>query len=259
MLGLDEFINSYGVAATVGAALSLAAGGFAKGVVGFALPLIGLSLMASILPFEVALALLILPTFGSNIVQSLRNGPAAALASLKRFWRLNLVLVITIALAAQLVVALPDTFFYGVLGFTITLFGISQIVGWRPSPPRSHIRPIEICVGLVAGFFGGISGVWGPPIIMYLIALEVPKVEMVRTQSLAFMLGSIVLTSAHLKSGVLNAVTFPASAWMIVPTMLAMLAGYRVQDMLDQERFRKATLLVLVVSGLNLLRRAFIA
>ena len=55
-----------------------------------------------------------------------------------------------------------------------------------------------------------------------------------RAQSLSFLLGSVVLLLAHLRSGVLNAVTLPASAWMVVPTMLAMFAGYRVHDRLDR-------------------------
>jgi uncharacterized protein len=38
--------------------------------------------------------------------------------------------------------------------------------------------------------------------------------------------------------------------------MSGMLAGYMVQDRLDQVRFRQATLIVLVLTGLNLLRRA---
>ena len=43
---------------------------------------------------------------------------------------------------------------------------------------------------------------------------------------------------------------------MVVPTMLAMFAGYQVHDRLDAVWFRKLTLVVLVVSGLNLVRRA---
>ena len=41
--------------------------------------------------------------------------------------------------------------------------------------------------------------------------------------------------------------------------MAAMFAGYLVQDRLDQERFRKVTLAVPIIAGLNLLRRAFAA
>lgn len=256
MLGLDGFITAYGVAALVGAAAALAAGGFAKGVVGFALPLIGLSLAGAFVSYQVAVALLILPMLVSNLAQALRQGIGPAIESLRRFWLLNLVLVVMIALAAQLVVALPDRFLFGLLGVTITAFGASQLAGWRLRFPAHHRAAVEVAVGVVGGFFGGLSGIWGPPIVMYLIANDLPKIELVRAQSLSFLLGSIVLTLAHLRSGVLDAITLPASAWMVVPTMLAMFAGYQVHDRLDAVWFRKLTLVVLVVSGLNLVRRA---
>lgn len=257
MAGLQAFLEAFGGLAFFGACLSMAAGGFTKGVVGFALPLIALSAMGSFLPYETALALLILPTFASNALQALRNGLGAALASLRRFWRLNLVLSITIAFAAQLVVALPEAFFFALLGVTITAFGLSQSFGWQPRLPDHHVERVETVVALVAGFFGGVSGVWGPPVVIYLLSRHVPKVEMIRAQALSFMLGSVALTLAHSQSGVLNAVTLPASAWLILPTMGAMFLGYRVQDRLDQALFRKITLWVLVLAGLNLLRRAF--
>jgi uncharacterized protein len=256
MLGMDGFIASYGWAAAVGAAGAMAAGGFAKGVVGFALPLIGVSLAGAFVPFQVAVALLIFPMLVSNLFQTLRQGIAPAVETLRRFWLLNLVVVVMIALAAQLVVALPDRFLFGLIGVTVSAFGASQLAGWRPRFPHRHRVAVEVGVGVVAGFFGGLSGIWGPPIIMYLIATDLPKVELVRAQSLSFLLGSLVLLLAHLRSGVLNPVTLPASAWMVLPTMVAMFVGYRVHDRLDQRRFQKLTLVVLVVSGLNLVRRA---
>jgi uncharacterized protein len=259
MLGLEGFLDVFGAGAFAAAALCLAAGGFAKGVVGFALPLIALSLMGSFLPYEAAVALLIVPTLVSNLAQSLRNGAGAAWASLAEFWRLIAVMMVTIALAAQLVVILPDRVLFGVLGASITAFGLSQLAGWQARFPAHRRAAVETGVALVAGFFGGISGVWGPPIVMYLLSARVPKVEMVRVQSLCFLFGSLVLLGAHLKSGVLDAVTAPASAWLVLPTMAAMVLGYRVQDRLDQALFRKATLWVLVVAGLNLLRRAAVS
>ena len=256
MPGLEGFVAAYGMAGALGAALALAAGGFAKGVVGFALPLIALSVAGSFLRYEVAVALLIVPMLVSNLFQALRSGLGPAWASLRRFWWLNLVLVTGIALAAQLVVVLPDRLLFGILGAAVCLFGASQLAGWRPRLPQGHRLAIETGVAAVAGFFGGLSGIWGPPLIMYLLALGLPKTEMVRVQSLSFLLGSLVLLVAHLHSGVLNAVTLPASCWLVLPTMAAMFLGYRVHDRLDQARFLKATLAVLVLTGLNLLRRA---
>jgi hypothetical protein len=92
---------------------------------------------------------------------------------------------------------------------------------------------------------------------MYLLAADTPKVEMVRVQSLSFLFGAIVLLGAHLRSGVLNEVTLPLSTWLVLPTAAAMFLGYGVQDRLDQALFRRITLFVLIVSGLNLVRRAF--
>jgi uncharacterized membrane protein YfcA len=259
MLGADGFVADYGGLAAAGAVGAMAAGGFAKGVVGFALPLIALSLAGSFVPYEVAVALLVLPTLVSNVFQALRNGVGPARDSLLKFWRLNLILMVTIALSAQLVVALPDQVLFATLGLAITAFAASQLAGWRPRFSMRHRHLVETAVALVGGFFGGLSGIWGPPLVMYLLAAGLPKAEMVRVQSLSFLLGSLVLLAAHLRTGVLNAVTLPASAWLVLPTMGAMFLGYRVHDRLDQELFRRVTLAVLVLTGLNLLRRAFTA
>ncbi len=258
MLGVESFVAAFGMPALVGAGAALALGGFGKGVVGFALPMIALSTMGSFLPLEVALALLIVPTLVANLFQALRNGVGEALGSLRKFWRMNLVLAPTIALSAQLVVALSDRAMFLILGVAITLFGVSQLLGWRPSFPPRHRNAAEYAAGLVAGFFGGISGIWGPPLVLYLLAAGAQRVEMVRVQSLGFLVGSVVLVAAHLRSGVLNPTTLPVSAWLVLPTMAAMTLGYRVQDRLDQELFRRVTLGVLIVAGLNLLRRALV-
>jgi uncharacterized protein len=253
---LDGFLAAFGPLAAFGAVAALAAGGFAKGVVGFALPLIALSALGSFLPFEVALGLLIVPTLVSNAFQASRNGLAAAWESVVDHWLLLAILVVMIALCAQLVVVLPDWALFGMLGGFVTLFGASQLAGWRPRLRPERRRVWEMAAGLVGGFFGGISAIFGPPVVMYLLAAEVQKVEMVRVQALCFLAGSLVLVGAHFASGVLNAVTAPMSAALVIPTLAAMFVGYMVQDRLDQELFRRITLVVLVVAGLNLVRRA---
>ncbi|MHA1129096.1 MAG: TSUP family transporter, partial [Alphaproteobacteria bacterium] len=116
-------------------------------------------------------------------------------------------------------------------------------------------QKVQAPIGLVAGFFGGLSGVWGPPILLYLLSQKTPKTEMIRIQGISFLVGAIVLTGAHLQSGLLNETTTPLSAWMIIPAAAGMAIGFKVQDRMDQAKFRKATLIVLLFAGLNLLRR----
>ncbi|KZZ25724.1 hypothetical protein A3753_32020 [Sulfitobacter sp. HI0082] len=62
--------------------------------------------------------------------------------------------------------------------------------------------------------------------------------------------------AAHIGSGVLNAQTWPFSALLILPVMLGVWLGSKVMDRVDPVLFRKMTLLVLMVAGLNLIRRA---
>lgn len=253
---MEAFIASFGIAGLVASAGAMATGGFAKGVVGFALPLVALSVMASFLPAKTAVALMILPIFVSNLSQALRNGVAAARDSLLRYWRLNLVFVVAIALSAQLVALMSDRMMFGLLGVTITGFGASQLLGWRLRFDARFNRTAEILAGIASGIFGGLAGIWGPPLIMYLLAADTPKVEMIRVQSITFLIGAVALFVAHLNSGIMNAMMVPVSGALVIPTMAGMFLGYRVQDRLDAVMFRHVTLVVLVLSGLNLLRRA---
>ena len=76
-----------------------------------------------------------------------------------------------------------------------------------------------------------------------------------RVQGVVFLMGAVVLTFAHLGSGVLNAQTLPLSAVLVVPGVVGMIVGLRVHDRLDVAQFRRWTLVLLVFSGLNLVRR----
>lgn len=74
-----------------------------------------------------------------------------------------------------------------------------------------------------------------------------------------FGLGSVMLALGHLRSGVMNAETIPLSMAMVVPVIAGLGLGFAVHDRLDQKRFRQLTLLLLIVAGLNLIRRGLVA
>ncbi|TYO88594.1 sulfite exporter TauE/SafE family protein [Oceanicella actignis] len=253
---LEQLCTQFGAAAVAAAFAVMFLGGFTKGAVGFALPMIAISGVGSALSAQLAIAAVIAPSVAANLWQTFRQGLRPALSSMRRFWVLNATMFATIAASAQLVTMLSDRALYMILGCGVTAFGAVQLAGWRPPRPRGRSAALEAAVGLVAGFFGGLSGVWGPPILMYLVALELPKAEMVRAQGVAFLLGSLILAAAHLRSGLLAGTGGALSLWMVLPAAAGMAAGLAAHDRLDQRRFRQATLAVLTLAGLNLLRRA---
>ncbi len=252
---MEFMIQSYGVGLVAAAFAVLALAGFVKGAVGFALPMIAISGVGSFMSAEAALAALLLPGLITNILQAFRNGAASAWGTLRDHWRLNLVLFVLIGLVAQVVVKMSDALFFTLLGAGLGAVGVLQLLGWRPRIRPRHYARAEWITGTLAGIFGGLAGVWGPPILFYLLARDTPRVEMVRAQGISFLIGSVILVAGHVVSGVLNAQTWSFSALLVIPAMLGMLAGRVVQDRLDQALFRKLTLAVLVLAALNLLRR----
>ncbi len=255
---MDGMIGGLSLEAFALACAVMLVAGFVKGAIGFAMPLILIAVLPSFMPAPVALAALILPVLTTNLHQSLRQGLAPALDSGRKFWRIILMTMVGILITAPFVVHLPQQAMFLLLGSAVLVFSLLQMSGWTPDIPQRWRGPVELATGFIGGLYGGISGVWGPPSIVYLLAVKVPKTEMVRVMSVIFTMGAVVLTLAHLRSGVLNATTAVLSAAMLVPAWAGMALGYRAHDRMDQSKFRYWTLILLVLSALNLLRRGFL-
>ena len=232
--------------------------GLIKGMTGFAMPMILVSGLGSFLAPELAIAGMILPTLVTNLWQALRQGPAAALQSARNHWIFLVVSLFTIAFAAQLVTRISSEVLFLILGVTVAAFASLQLAGWHPRINVGNRRTAEIGGGLFAGTMGGLAGVWGPPTVLYLTALDTPKTEHVRIQGVVYGTGSIVLALAHFRSGLLSGPGLDLSALLILPAVIGLLVGFAVQDRMDQDRFRWIVLVVLIVGGLNLVRRALL-
>lgn len=229
--------------------------GLVKGLVGFAMPMVLISGLGSVVAPDLALAWLILPTLVTNLWQALRQGVGAALGSLWNFRLFLIAGLFALGLSSQLVRVLPGPVFLLILGVPMTFYAAATLSGYPLRLPRRPGRPLEAAMGAVAGAFGGLSGVWGPPTVALLVAMDTDKREQMRVQGVIYGMGAVALTGAHLASGVLDARTAPVSALLIVPAMLGLWVGFRLHDRIDQQGFRKLTLVVLLIAGLNLVRR----
>lgn len=238
-------------------ALALCVGliaGMVKGLVGFAMPMVMISGFSMFLPPEIALAGLILPTLVTNVMQALRQGPREALQSMRRLRVFLGVGAVVLICSAQLVRVLSADVMFLIIGGSVTVFVVMQLAGWAPKVPEKT-TVIEASVGAFAGFIGGLSGVWGPPTVAYLTAINTPKAEQMRVQGVIYGLGAVVLFFAHIKSGIVSVQTLPFSAVLIVPAVLGMMMGQRLQDRIEQAAFKQLTLIVLLIGGLNLIRK----
>ena len=229
--------------------------GVIKGTVGFAMPTILISGLSSLISPELALAGLIIPTLLTNGWQALRQGFGAAWQSVVAFRRFLFFGLIAMGLSAQMVPYIPSNILLLLIGFPIVIFSAIQFLGWGFTLKQGEKLFVEPMIGAFAGFIGGMSGIWGPPTVAYLNALDTPKRESVRIQGVIYGLGAIALFGAHLGSGVVRAETLPFALALVPAALLGMWFGLMIHDRIDQSAFRKATQVVLVAAGLNLIRR----
>ncbi len=230
-------------------------GGFVKGAVGFGMPLVMIAGMGILIEPQLVVAGIVVPIVLTNIMQVARAGLGPARDAVKEHWRFISVACLMILVSAQFLRAIPSDVMFIVLGIPVVILCAVQLAGWRPQLGPRMRRPFEWVAGFLAGVLGGLSGTWGPPTVLYLLALDTPRVKQMAVQGVIFGLGSVMLFFGHLGSGILNWQTLPFSLALVVPAIAGMWVGFRLGDKFDQDRFRRVTLLVLIVAGANLIRR----
>ncbi len=233
---------------------AFAIGGTIKGMLGFGLPLVTMSLLSVFLDVPTAVALNALPVLVSNLFQANRGGLMAG--TVRRFWPLLITLAVGTWAGAMLIVVLDPRWLLGVLGVIVVSFcAISQYRPEMTLPQRAE-RPVGAAVGLVAGVMGGVSTIPGPPLIMYVTALRLDKEAFVAALGTFFLMSGIFFTLFFVERGVLDTTTAPWSLACVPPALAGMGLGRQLGRRIEQERFRRIVLIVLFVLGLNLLRRA---
>ena len=228
--------------------------GIVKGAFGFAMPLIMVSLIGTIMEPKLALASIIIPIVFSNIYQSLRTGAFQAILVLRDYYRYIAVTCLFIFLAAQIVPFVSTKAFYFILGIPVIVLSLIQILGIEVKIKHANRKVYEWIVGSVSGLLGGLAGTWGPTTVLYLLAIDTPKNKQSIVQGVIYGMGALMLMAGHITSGILNSETVLLSIFLLLPAIIGMWIGFKIQDSLSQEHFQKITLVILLIAGIKLIR-----
>jgi len=222
--------------------------GFVKGVVGFAMPLIMFSGFLVFLPQEKAIALIILPAFMSNIFQAY----GLSVLETRKFFFNYLVLIIVlfsmVYIVSQFFLIVTEKFIHLTLAILIFVFLYFQLTGIR-----FHIlkrsKVFQVIFGVISGFFGGISGQWGPPLVIYFLSQNLSMKQIICYQGLTYSIASLALIGGHINSGVLSIELVLISIPFILISSLGQYAGTVFRELQSTNKFRKFTLLTLFLFG----------
>ena len=232
-------------------ALALFAGGAVKGLVGIGIPLVSLSLLSLFLPLADAVILLPVPIIVANVWQSIVT--PHFVSAIRRFWPLVLAMLIGTVAGAHVLTALDAASLNLLVGTLVVLFTLSSIMNPELRLPVRFERGVGVVAGAVGGFMGGISALFGPPIILYLTSLRLDRESFVGVISSIYLCSAVGLVIVFGSVGVMSQAQFVESAVASVPLMLGVWAGQRFRGGIREAVFRKLLLVVVLGVGVRLI------
>ena len=238
----------------IAAIAALLAGGVAKGILGVGLPMIALPLLYTSVPIREAIALMYGPVLVMNVWQTFQGG--YFMVALKKFWPMMVAVIIGTWLGAKTLVGIDSHLLQIVVGTTVIVFSLVNLLQPKLAIPERHALWISIIVGVIGGFFGGLTLFIGPTVIMFLVALRTPKDEFIGTVGLVYLLGIIPTGITYVAEGVLRAEHIVPTLVACIPVFVGMLAGQWIRSRVNEVTFRKVLLIAMVVIGLNMVRQA---
>lgn len=224
--------------------------GFVKGVVGLGLPTIAMGLLSlAVAPAEAA-ALLIVPSFITNLWQ-LAAGPHVG-PLLRRLWPMLVSVVLGTLVSAGVIQGENAGLASAGIGAALVVYAALGL-----SAVRFHVAPstepwLGPFVGLTTGLVTGMTGVFVIPAVPYLAALGFAKDQLIQSLGLSFTVSTVALTLALVGGGSFGSGVATASLLALVPALAGMALGSWVRSRISEAVFRRYFYLGLLGLGLYL-------
>lgn len=234
--------------------LTIFGAGIVKGAIGFGFPLLAIPLVSTLWEPRHAVLLVSLASLVNNVGVAARGG-----GSRQMFRRLLPVLAgMTVGTAggALLLASVPSSVLAMVVGSAALVFTSIALLKPDLAVPPHLERYLALPMGLLGGLLGGSTGIAGPFVVSYTHALKLGKREFVYFLTWLYLVGAIVQVTSYTQLGLFDALTFAVALASCLPNFLGVWLGFRIQDRIDHDLFRKVVVLVIGVSGLSLVVRS---
>ena len=229
--------------------LAVLAGGLIKGTLGFGMPMVALPIIAFVIPATTAMIILCAPILLTNFLQiKFKQG-----VSSYRFLPMILSLIIGLLVGARLILEINLNTITQIIAISIIFAALINCFGFKiQNPKKSRERVITSIIGFSSGILGGLSTFYGPPMLAYLVASDLPKEKFVRTISVMYFIGSFPLYGSLIYYGFATKQDIIMSVFLILPAFISQQIGTRIRDKINQKQFRICILVTLIILGISL-------
>ena len=220
------------------------------------LPTVAMGLLGIFVPLPVAAALLVIPSFVTNVLQ-LFSGPSV-MQIISRLWLMMLLILAGTVAASSLLISIDPAWSAFGLGVALSVYAIFALVSPSLTVSRSTEKWLSPIIGGVTGLITGATGVFVMPAVPFLQSLRFSKDELVQALGLSFTVSTVALAAGLYLHNAFRIEQFSVSFMSIFPALAGMWLGQKVRALISARRFRQCFLLFLIVLGMELMSRRFI-
>lgn len=222
--------------------------GTVKGVIGLGLPTVSLALLTVAMDLTSAMALMLIPSFVTNLWQACSGGQGRDL--LHRFWLFFLWAGGTVWIGATALSRIDLAWLSALLGIVLCAYATLSLTGFRLRIPQPREGAAGAGFGLINGVLTGMTGSFVVPGVLYLQATGLSRDQLVQAMGILFTLSTLALAVALQGQSLLSKELGMTSVIGLVPALIGMVLGQKLRTHLSEDRFRKIFFLSLLTLGL---------
>jgi uncharacterized protein len=224
--------------------------GIVKGVTGLGLPTVSMGLLAVVMTPLQAAALVVLPTFLTNVWQ-LVAGPSLKPIAL-RLWPMMAAVCLGTWAGAGLMTGSYSRYGTLFLGAILLIYALITLASLHIKIEETHERWLGPIVGVVTGVITAATGVVMIPSVPYLQAIGFEKEELVQALGLTFTVATAALSVNLALAGAFKITLAGPTLAVLAIAALGMWAGQELRLRLSPQTFRRWFLIGLALLGVYL-------
>ncbi len=230
--------------------------GLVKGVIGLGLPTVSLGLLVATFDLTTAMALLIVPSFATNLWQATTGGQTVKL--LLRIWPFLLMATLSVWIGSIALVQVDLSWLSTLLGGLLITYALLSLSGFQLNISGKQERWGAPLLGLVNGILTGMTGTFVVPGVMYLQAIGLTRDQLVQAMGLLFTVSTVALAIALEYRGFSSAQLNLASLAAVLPAVAGMWLGQRLRTRLSEQHFRLVLFNALLLLGVYIIFKAWV-
>lgn len=221
---------------------------------GLGLPTASVGIMTQFIDPVLAIVLVVFPAMVANAWQLWQAGDVLRACRDYRIIALSLMLAIWLTTFITAEVG-KDTLLL-IVGIAVVIFALTSLLVSPPRLPDRFDKPAQLVAGVSSGILGGLTSIWSPPMVTYLLSRRLDKDEFVRVTGLLIFAGTLPLAAGFWRAGFFTETSVLVSMAMVVPSLIGFQLGAMIRKRIDAGKFQTVFLIVFLLMGLNIVRRA---